>query len=44
MKSKIFTGTMMALLLAFSISSCKKENKVGGVKQFLPKKQQLTRN
>lgn len=32
MKSKFITSTVMVVLLAFSISSCKKENKMGGVK------------
>ncbi len=30
MKSKFITSTVMVVLLALFISSCKKENKVGG--------------
>lgn len=35
MKSKFITGIVMVALLAFSISSCKKENKMGGGKDVL---------
>ncbi len=31
MKLKFITSTVMIALLAFSISSCKKENKMGGI-------------